>query len=130
MIRSAIIILVLLLAGCDTPSPEFRDVEPMRVKVGQSMFDVRIKDKRAEAIRVNSEWAPRLEATAPRGVAAIEIVSGCKVRKLAGDQAMMTAYLNCGGPLRPLPVPRPKYLDCGLLDLDSDYAVLICDPVY
>ncbi|QIE46920.1 hypothetical protein G5B38_16110 [Pseudohalocynthiibacter aestuariivivens] len=130
MVRILFLFIALLVTACDMPSPEFRGVTPMRVKIAQSTFDVRVRGTRAEAIRVNTEWAPRLAATAPRGVAAIEVVSGCKVRKLRGDQAMMTAHLNCGGSLRPLPVPRPSYLDCGLLDLGDDYADLICEPVY
>ncbi len=71
--------------ACDTPSPAFRGVEPVRVKVAQSVFDVRTSGKRAEAIRVNSEWAPRMGATAPRGVVAIEAASGCQVRRLRAE---------------------------------------------
>ncbi|RKF14655.1 hypothetical protein D6850_07160 [Roseovarius spongiae] len=130
MIRVVLLILVMVLAGCDAPSPEFRGIAPHRVEIGLSRFDVRVSGARAEAIRVNGEWAPRLAATAPGGVAAIERVSRCKVRRLRGDQAMMTADLDCGGAPRPLPPERPKYLDCGSVDLDEGSAEFICDPVY
>nr|WP_309503184.1 hypothetical protein [uncultured Roseovarius sp.] len=130
MTRFGPLALAMLLAACDTPALEFHGVPPVRVKVGQSLFDVRMTESRAEAIRVNSEWAPRLAATAPRGVTAIEAASGCKVRRLRGDQVIMTADLDCGGTLRPLPEPAPQYLDCGLLDLEDAHADLICVPVY
>ena len=129
--RFFVIILVCAgLAGCDTPSRDFRAAPVTSVKIAQSVFDVRINGIRAEAIRINSEWAPRLAATAPRGVAAIEVASGCTVRRLRGDQAMMVADLNCGGPLRALPHRDMQYLDCGLVDLRDDFADLICEPVY
>ena len=86
-----------LLAACDTPSPDFRGVPAHSVAMGESIFVIRIKGLRAEAIRTNMQWAPRMAATAPQGVAAIEAVSGCRVDTLTGDQAMMQARLGLRG---------------------------------
>jgi hypothetical protein len=91
------------------------------------MFDVRVDGTRAEAIRLNTRWAPRHSAIAPFGVAAIEKVSGCRVRKLSGDQALMTASLDCGQPLRPL--PRGTQYDCDVYTVTDGLAELNCEAV-
>lgn len=118
MSRMMIALAVALLAACNTPHPRFRGVEPVRITVGKSTFDVRVKGREAEAIRLNAEWAPRMEAVAPRAVMAIEKVSGCTVRRLDGDQAQAFAKLNCGkdaAPMRAAP-GRVQY-DCDIDDL-------------
>jgi hypothetical protein len=125
--RILLITALILLTACNTPGQKFRGIEPVRISVGKSTFDVRVDGTRAEIIRLNPEWAPRLAAVAPRMVAAIEAVSGCKVRKLKGDQAVATASLDCGGPLAPL--PKSRAYDCELDDLQDGYADLRCDPV-
>jgi len=125
--RKIAITALILLTACNTPGLKFRGIAPQRITVGKSTFDVRVDGTRAEANRLNSEWAPRLAAVAPRMIAAIEAVSGCKVRKLKGDQALATASLNCGGPLAPL--PKSRAYDCELDELQDGYANLICDPV-
>ena len=125
--RKLWITALIALAACNTPGLKFRGIAPTRISVGKSTFDVRVDGNYAEIIRLNPEWSPRLAAVAPRMVAAIEKVSGCKVRKLDGDQAMATAALNCGGALEPLPASRSY--ECALDDLDDDYADLTCDPV-
>ncbi len=102
--------LGILLAACDTASPAFRDVPAQRITIGKSSFDVRVKDSRAEALRLNAEWAPRLDAVAGRATMAIETVSGCKVKRLYGDQAMVKADLSCQG--RPAPPPPRGPLYC------------------
>lgn len=120
-------VLALLLMSCDTPGLAFRGVEPVRIAVGKSVFDVRVDGLRAEAIRLNTEWAPRLEAVAPRGVLAIERVSGCKVRRLDGDAAQMTARLNCGG--RQAPLPRGTDYACDVFEVFDGLAELSCEPI-
>lgn len=127
MMRSLVPLCLLLIAACDTSSPAFRGVEPVRIKVGQSMFDIRVQGRRAEAIRLNAEWAPRLEAVAPRAVAAIEAVSRCRVDRLDGDQALMTARLDCGAGPPPRPV-FPDRLECEYYELGKDYGELFCRP--
>ena len=106
------VLTVFLLAACDTPSTPFRGVPVQRIIVDQSTFDVRVLDRRAEAIRLNGEWAPRLAAVEPRARIAIETVSGCKVRRLRGDQAMMIADLKCSN--EPVPLPPPAVIFCDI----------------
>ncbi len=119
--------MAMVLIGCDAPGLEFRDVPATRIHVAQSTFDVRIKGLRAEAIRLNAENAPRLAAVAPRGVYAIEKVSGCRVRKLVGDAAVMQAWLDCGGRLAPL--PRDVEFECSIDVVYDSFADLTCEPV-
>jgi len=118
---------LIMLTACNTPGLKFRGIEPQRISVGKSTFDVRVDGTHAEIIRLNPEWSPRLAAVAPRMVAAIEAVSGCKVRRLDGDQALATASLNCGGTLAPL--PKSRAYECVIDDLHDDDADLTGDPV-
>ncbi|WP_294608637.1 hypothetical protein [Roseovarius sp.] len=118
--------LLPLLAACNTPGQEFRGIDPVRVSIAQSTFDVRVDGTYAQAIRLNREWAPRFEAVAPRGAAAIQKVSGCRVTRLWGDQAVMLARLDCGAGAPPLP-PGPAYY-CELDHIHGAYADLICLP--
>lgn len=113
------------LAACNTPGLGFGGIDPVRITVQGSVFDVRIDGNRAEAIRTNTQWAPRLEAVAPQGVAAIETVSGCRVRKLDGDAAQMTARLDCGQALDPL--PRGNTYDCDVYNVTDGLAELTCE---
>jgi hypothetical protein len=126
--RYALTLLVLVaLAGCGGPGPAFRGAPVTRVGFGEHMFDIRVKGRRAEAVRVSPGWAPRLAAVGPQAVFAIEQVSGCRVDRLTGDQAMMRATLDCGaGAPEPL-FPRP-YLECDAFDLDDAVGELICYP--
>lgn len=109
---------ILLLAACNTPSPGFRGVDPVRVTVGPSVFDVRVADGQAEALRVSSEYAPRMGPIGPRATLAIEQVSGCTVRRLGGDQAMIRASLSCGARSASPPVP-PSY-SCAVFTRPAD----------
>lgn len=86
----------MILTGCDTPGPHFRDVAPQRVVVNGSAFDVRVRGNLAEAIRTNAEYAPRLGRIADRARVAIEQVSACPVREVRGDQAYVVGILECG----------------------------------
>lgn len=115
-----------LLAGCNAPGPDFRGIDPARISVGKSTFDVRVIGNRAQAIRLNPEWAPRRAATAPRGIAAIEVVSGCKVRTLGGDQAVMVARLECG---KAVDASDPaRAYECDFEHISGKYTELVCEP--
>jgi hypothetical protein len=121
------------LAGCNTPSLEFRDVAPVTITVDGSTFDVRVKGLRAQAIRTNMQYAPRMGPIAGRAKAAIEEVSGCKVLQVGGDQALISTVLNCGkGP--PPPKPIGQDYECysvsglGVTDDDLNDLVLDCTP--
>lgn len=88
--------LMLLLTACNTPSQAFRDVPVSTVTIDGSTFDVRIKDRRAEALRTNVQYAPRMGPIGGRAAMAIEQVSGCLVHDISGDQAVVQARLDCG----------------------------------
>jgi hypothetical protein len=123
---ASILFLSLLVAACDTPGPGFRGIDPVRIKVRGDVFDVRTDGVTAEAMRLNTRWAPRLSGVAPHGVAAIERVSGCRVRTLDGDAALMTARLDCGQKLAPL--PRGFSYDCDVYEVFDGIAELTCRP--
>jgi hypothetical protein len=103
---------LLLLAACNTPGPGFRGVAPTRITVQGSTFDVRIKGDRAEAIRVNTQYAPRLGPIGARAQVAIEGASGCRVREMGGDQAQIVAELACTGAAPAASHPRAPAYRC------------------
>lgn len=124
--RLCVLLFLALLAACNTPGYEFRGIDPVRVSIDKSTFDVRINGTYAQAIRLNPEWAPRFEAVAPRGAMAMQKVSGCKVARLWGDQAVMLARLDCGAGVPPL-LPGRAY-ECELEHIHGGYGDLICLP--
>ncbi|KJS43015.1 MAG: hypothetical protein VR71_12185 [Roseovarius sp. BRH_c41] len=124
LVRGLTLFLIIALVGCNSPGPAFQTLTPQRITIGHSAFDVRIAGTRAQAMRVSPEWAPRLAAVAPRGVAAIEAVSGCRVARLWGDAAVMEAQLDCGAGLPSL--PPPQILECEQEPVFRGYVDLIC----
>lgn len=125
--RFLVFACLLLTSACDTASPEFAGVTPVRVTVGGSVFDVRVEGRRAEALRLNAQAAPRLASVGVPAVLAIERVSGCRVDRLTGDQAMMRATLDCGAGA-PNPRGRTPYLECDAFELDEEVGELVCYP--
>ncbi|MGK7651515.1 hypothetical protein ACSQ76_03505 [Roseovarius sp. B08] len=125
--RLPVLIPILAVAACATPGPEFSGVSPVRTKMGASVFDIRVAGRRAEAIRLNPQPAMRLSSVGVPAVLAIERVSGCRVDRLSGDQAMMRATLDCGAGA-PAPKRRETYLECDAFELDADGGELICYP--
>jgi len=117
--------IFLGLMACDTPSEPFRGQPVTRVAIGGNLFDIRIRGRRAEAIRINARWAPNRLSVADAATRAITAVSGCRVAGLGGDQAMITARLDCGQGAPP-PVPPPHYLDCDLYLDDDGFGEAIC----
>jgi hypothetical protein len=85
---------------------------------------------RAEAIRINREWAPSLNYTAARFARAFEAASGCKLRpySMQGDQVVMQARLKCDIPRRSNPLPQRRSLDCSIFETTP--GVMICDEIY
>ncbi|WP_201120733.1 hypothetical protein [Sulfitobacter sp. EhC04] len=124
----------IFLIACNTASPAFRGAAPTRVTVQGSTFDVRVKADRAEAIRVNVEYAPRFGPIQARAGAAMAMVSGCQVVEVTGDQAQAFARLDCGnGPppkrkrsapleIECTPVPGSEIAIAGEVSLDLDCA--------
>jgi hypothetical protein len=66
---------------------------------------------RAEAIRINREWAPNLNYTAARFARAFEAASGCELRpnSMQGDQVVMQARLKCDVPAAQQSVPSTAH---------------------
>lgn len=115
--RGYLILVCLSLSGCNTAGPHFRGLPATTVTVDGSTFDVRVNGRLAEAIRTNMEYAPRLGPIRDRAGKAMELVSGCIVEEVRGDQAQVTGILDCdaGG----LPVDRLKpqgEYDCLTID--------------
>lgn len=123
-------LLILGLAACGGTSPDYWGIDATQITVGKSRFDVRIDGTRAQAIRRNVEWAPRLEAVAPRAMIAIEQVSGCEVTKLTGDAAVIEARLKCGAASA---LPPVLGWDCDIDSFDGrltgGVAGMTCRPV-
>jgi hypothetical protein len=115
------VLALFLLAACNTPPLGFQGIPATTVIIDGSVFDIRVRDSRASAIRTNREWAPRLEFVEHKARIAIERVSGCKVAQLVGDAASMLASLSCDG--RPAPDisgPDLRKLQCE--SVDSEYS--------
>lgn len=132
----ALSIAAFVLIGCNAPTRDFRGLDAVRITVEKSTFDIRVDGNRAEAIRTNAEYAPRLEIVAPRAFVAIEKVSGCKVRRLGGDQILIHATLRCGKNTAPLPpLPQTIRYECQIEDfysnsgLGQEITEMRCDPV-
>lgn len=131
MIR--LFISLLALAGCNLPSAEYRGLAPTRVTVQGSTFDIRQRGTRAEAIRINPEYAPRFGPIRERAGMAMAMVSGCKVVSVTGDQAQAFGRLNCGKGTGPKRV-KPLALDCvpvrgsGIPEIGQIRVDLDCDP--
>jgi hypothetical protein len=93
--RALVIPLLLLLPACDGGSPHFMGIEPTRVEVEGSVFAVRVKGDLAEAVRINTQYAPRMGPIGGRAARAMAQVSGCTVREIRGDQALILGVLEC-----------------------------------
>ena len=136
------VLILLLLAACNTPGPHFRGVPAVRVAVSGSVFDVRIREDLGEAIRVNAQYAPRFGPIAGRAKAAIASVSGCDVYEILGDQTYALGKLDCGKGRQAEPYRAPTYVpvskdkDCIVIDkFDRPWAGekvldLQCYPVF
>lgn len=107
----------LFLAACNTAGPHFRDLPATTVTVDGSTFDIRVNGRLAEAIRTNAQYAPRLGPIQERAEIAMELVSGCAVAEIRGDQAVATGILECGkdGPRIDRLTPQGEY-ECFAID--------------
>lgn len=100
------ILMFFLLVNCDTAGLKHQGVAPLREEVDGWIFDIRVRDSYAEAIRRNSSWQPRMQTIADAGGEAIQRATGCRVAWLQGDPSVLLAGIECG-PERPAP-RRPK----------------------
>ncbi|GAA6159791.1 hypothetical protein NBRC116589_19650 [Ruegeria sp. HU-ET01832] len=126
---------LLVLAACSAGTPHFRDVPATRVAVNGSVFDVRVRDDLAEAVRVNMQYAPRLGPIRGRAAQAMAQVSGCPILDVLGDAAVTIGVLGCdreaGERLLQTAVAIPNYecVDTGIFDHIGDsygYQVFEC----
>lgn len=97
MLRYKLGVLVFL-AACSSSPVGFMSVQKQVIKVEGSTFEIRIKGDKAEAIRTNFEFVPKIGDIFPKASKAMEIASGCTVvpNSMKGDPALMVAKLNCG----------------------------------
>jgi len=89
----------LLLASCDSPSPQFMHSETATYKatVEGSTFSVHQRNDWVEVYRTSFETLPRVPVILARAKIAIEQTTGCKVIEgsLSGDQAIQRARVDC-----------------------------------
>ncbi len=124
-----LILMGVALVACNTPGPHFRGLPATRVTVDGSTFDVRVRDRLAEALRVNMEYAPRFGPIRDRARVAMEQVSGCKVTEVRGDQALATGLLDCGrGPPARTMTAGGQY-ECFAVSALGSAPVYTCDRI-
>ncbi len=128
---------MLVLAACSAGTPYFRDIPATRVAVNGSIFDVRIRGDIAEAVRVNTQYAPRLGPNRDWAGLAMAQVSGCPVLDVLGDAAVTVGVLGCdreaGERLLLTSISTPNYecVDYGVYeDVGNGYGyqVFECTP--
>ena len=100
MMRLSVVLIALTLMACEAPTPGFRGAEVSRHVIEGSSFTVYVKDSTAQAVRTNRQFAPRIGPLAGRASIAMQRASGCRVKSLSGDAAVLVARLSCGGPIR------------------------------
>jgi hypothetical protein len=112
-----ILISLIFLTACNTAGPRFRGLPATTVTIDGSTFDVRVNGRLAEAIRTNTQYAPRFGPIRDRAGRAMQMVSGCTVKEVRGDQAQATGILDCGkgGPPVDRLKPQGEY-DCYTID--------------
>ncbi len=95
MSKAGLIVLCLGLAACGQQFGYFAGQPVTRISVDGSVFDVRVHDRLAEAVRRNPEYAPRMGPLLRKAEIAMTAVSGCPVAMIGGDQAVFTGILEC-----------------------------------
>lgn len=91
----SLIALVPLVSGCDSPMPGLQGEQHETVDVGGMTFGIHWTATEAEIYRTGwinrSEW-PNVTSNAE---IAVKQVTGCEVKSIVGDPALMTARLDC-----------------------------------
>lgn len=82
--------------GCNGPGPRHLGVVPTRVEAGGMSFDIRVRNRLAEAIRTNAMFGVRMGDVANAGGQAIRRATGCEIAWLQGDPSVLLAGLDCG----------------------------------
>ena len=121
--------VLALVAGCNTPGAGVMGVPAQRISVDGSTFDVRQDGDVAQALRINHQWPARRDVVFPRAAAAIRAVTGCKVRRMTGDVAMIRASLSCADRAAPAPrLARDRAYECEIVSLRDGEGELYCQP--
>ncbi|CAD0186407.1 hypothetical protein RUESEDTHA_03315 [Ruegeria sp. THAF57] len=128
--------LLLMSAACSAGTPHFNDVPATRIAVNGSVFDVRVRGELAEAVRINTQYAPRLGPIRERAALAMAQVSGCPILDVLGDAAVTVGVLGCvrqSGErllLTSISVPNYECIDFGTYESSGDggYQVFECTP--
>lgn len=110
LMRSFTLVLgVLFVASCDSPSPPMFGAQSARLMVGGHAFTVHYTEQRAESVRTSPMAEPGLRQMLLLSRTAIETASGCTVRPgtMYGDRVMAEAFLNCDG--APPAILRPQW---------------------
>ncbi|WP_171125318.1 MULTISPECIES: hypothetical protein [unclassified Ruegeria] len=128
--------LLLMLAACSAGTPQFRDVPATRIAVNGSVFDVRVRGELAEAVRIDTQYAPRLGPIRDRAALAMAQVPGCPILDVLGDAAVTVGVLGCDRQagerllLTAISVPNYECIDFGTYESSGDggYQVFECTP--
>lgn len=94
---SVIMCLFNALVSCSSATRQFSGIDPVRVTIERSVFDVYVNGNEVQIIRMNIEILPDFAMMAAREISAMEKVTGCRVVRtsFSGDQAMATARVEC-----------------------------------
>lgn len=85
-----------LCAACGASTvPQLRRAPPQTVTVDGSVFDIRMRGTKAEAIRTNFEFPAKYGPIRRKAITAIETLTPCKVGKTLGDPSVVIAELDC-----------------------------------
>ncbi|QFS81397.1 hypothetical protein FIU97_00940 [Roseivivax sp. THAF40] len=106
------LLLALALSACNTGGPGFSRIAAERVTQSGSTFLFRRNGPLIEAQRVSPEMLPRFQPVARKAGIAAQARTGCPVRWIVGDQAMMIMALDCPGGPKPPKIPRSRYWSC------------------
>ncbi|MEM1374224.1 MAG: hypothetical protein AAGF78_07575 [Pseudomonadota bacterium] len=121
--RTIAFFVILALAACNTPTPQFYGVAPVTVNVEGSTYKVFRAEDRAQIIRTNAELRPNLRAE-EKITHAIQIATGCTVvGKLKGDVVLANARVDCGSGARPWPAEAIVDIQC---DTYGEHGRLYC----
>ncbi|WP_316290575.1 hypothetical protein [Aestuariicoccus sp. MJ-SS9] len=104
--------LLIALAACNTPGPQFFGIEPVARSAGGSDFLIRLKGNLAEVIRTSPEWSPKYNEVSRRAAMAVEAESGCQTGWIEGDASLMIMGLSCNGAAPPDKPVRPVSFTC------------------
>ncbi|MEM8591079.1 MAG: hypothetical protein AAGF13_00990 [Pseudomonadota bacterium] len=119
--RWFLLFVIIPLAACNTPTPQFYGVVPVQVEVGGATYRVFRAEDRAQVIRLNAEMRPNFRAE-ERITDAIQIATGCEVvGKLKGDVVLANARIDCGDGARPWPTEIIVNISCEVEGIVSDY---------